>query len=1681
MAVRSWRVRMAHIRRTGALAVALAVILAGPALSVWSDFSPPTGTGAFYDLASPESLMTGPSVVSSRSPSADALNPAASGALQRTTLDLSYLGLAGFGAEPGYGSALNLGLAVPTPAGVVSGSARLISVPPALGSLDFGTVGSLNASFAKELYPRVSVGVGLSFLVGGSGGNPADWGLDLDLGLLHRAGDLAVFKDFAWGVTLRDLGKGYSPDPALTSFPAPFTLAAGMSFDLVQASWVTWGFAADLSFPSFQNVRLDGSTTLGIRDTVFLNLSGHFDLHEVVGTFTTPVTPSPRVPPIAFGLDVRFRTNTKREVKLLKATERGWNRSQLDVELGAAPLQNGIWGLGLGLNLALGEIDRMGPALTLTAEETTYLSPAIPGTADELTLPVGISDQRYVTGYDLAISNEQGTTVRTIGRAEERSNRFLDRLTYVQRQIPLPSAITWDGKDDGGAFVPDGTFSYRLRAVDDNGNSSETAPLKVVVDNTPPAAQVSAEYLLFSPNEDGNKDLLPLIQSGSTEDLWVATVTDAAGSVVREWRLQSAAPQPLSWDGQTTDGVLAPDGTYAYHLTSTDRAGNSTTVDLPGIEINTRPTPVGPPIIDKAFFSPNGDGVNDTVVISLDVPVTTGIESWSLVVRDSTKRAVRTYTGLRTIAATVEMDGKDDRGRTLPEGEYVAELAVLYLSGNSPQASSSPFTVDLTPPSVTVKADYDLFSPNGDGKRDEVTIFQESSDEVQWVGEVTDASRAVVYSVVWRGRVDPKLVWNGRGPEGQLLPDGTYRYVVRATDRAGNSGRSEVVTVTLDTEETQVFLSTDLSHFSPNADRVKDRIRIIPQPKVTEGIREYTLKLTDAAGAVVRSYSGRASAPEPVSWDGLSDDGRRVPDGSYRAEFHIAYLKGDEHTVKVGPFVVDTVAPSVDVVVDDVLFSPDADNRKDTLTIRQSSSEEDLWEALIRDGTGKTVRSFYWKARVSDTFWDGRDDVGNKVADGLYTYRIWATDKAGNTVAKEVANLEIDTRPTPVYVSVQLPAFSPNSDGVKDEQTAKLVLGLKDGIKAWKLDFRHAQAGLQRSFSSAQAIPAQVVWDGRRENGSPAPEGTYQATLEVEYLKGNLPSATTAPFILDVTPPKVVQSVSPADFSPDEDGTNDLLSIVTSVEDISPIDRWSMRIIDPQAAVFATYAGSGTPTARLSWDGVSPAGKRAQNAATYRLQAAVEDTAGNASSTQLAFQVTVRLPFAQVTPPAGRLIVSPDGDGFKDTLLIRQQSSSERSWTGEIRDGSGRVIRSYTWSGVATDLVWDGKDAAGQTAQDGLYTYTLRAPKRADVTPEARVGDIRVDNRRTLIVLNVSAGRFSPNADGKADTMDIGIFPSLAEGVSTWKLEMTGDASGVQRTFAGTGTPPATLRWDGRNESGQTAPDGSYRAALSMEYEKGNRPSERSSAFVLDVTPPKVVLTVSPRPFSPDDDGVDDILTLGLLAEDVGRVTSWSLKILEPTEQVFIDFSGASAPPERIVWDGLSRKRELVQAATDYPVVVTVEDDVGNVATLRDAIPVDVLVIREGDRLKIRISSITFPPNSPDLGKVDDQEKSDRNTKTLKRIAEILNKFSTYRIRVEGHANSVYYYDAARARREQEEELLPLSKLRAEAVKAVLVRNGVREDRMSTVGLGGAEPVVTFSDQTNNWKNRRVEFVLTER
>jgi outer membrane protein OmpA-like peptidoglycan-associated protein len=265
----------------------------------------------------------------------------------------------------------------------------------------------------------------------------------------------------------------------------------------------------------------------------------------------------------------------------------------------------------------------------------------------------------------------------------------------------------------------------------------------------------------------------------------------------------------------------------------------------------------------------------------------------------------------------------------------------------------------------------------------------------------------------------------------------------------------------------------------------------------------------------------------------------------------------------------------------------------------------------------------------------------------------------------------------------------------------------------------------------------------------------------------------------------------------------------------------------------------------------------------------------------------------------------------------------------------------------------------------------------------------------------------------------------------------------------------------------------------------------RASPVTVDISGPELGFRSTPEYFSPDNDGVDDDLFMYLTARDESPLANWSLEIWEvvinsqgreTSRKSFYRIEGRGPPSERLIWDGRSSWGELVQAATDYPFTFKAEDVLGNASSMEGKIGVDVLVIRDGDRLKIQVPSIVFRANAADFNGLA-QDIGDNNNRILRRIAEILNKFRDYKITVEGHANPTTPPNTQARRNEEngsagEIGLQPLSENRAKATVDFLVGFGVNRSRLSSIGMGGTKPVIRFEDRDNWWKNRRVEFIL---
>lgn len=1332
----------------------LLMLAAFAPIAAFGQYLPPSGTGSFNNYLSPTLLSGGGSVTSQESPQSDSINPAAAGAKQRVTLDASYLGLVGTQTGEGWqGHIANLGITIPTKVGVFSGSGHFMS--SALSEVDLGTVGELNASFAKQIYPDLLVGAGLHFLLGTNVGT--DWGLSGDLGFLAFPGQTGFMKNFRWGIVMQGLGKGFAPVPGVSGYPPAFTPVVGAAFDVVDNSTFRIGFSGDLGFPEFQDVSVNLGTKITFRNNLSLSVSEGADLQSLLNPGSRPNRSY--IP--AVGLTYSFSTNLGSSSRFLQ--EHGWNRTTLNTEVSAAPMPGGAWAFGTGINAPLGVVDRTPPTIVVDYPKPAWISPNNDGVQDYIQFPIRITDDRYVAGYRLDIYNDKGDLVRQIQNALKppatRDFRTaVDQLLSVKSGIPVPPTLRWGGLDNNGKVVPDGTYTFKIQAWDDNGNMATSPTYTVHVKNTPPEVsvkQLTGDQLIFAPNSTSTKNSLAITQSGSVENLWKGEITNADGTVVRTLEWKDSAPKSFVWDGKANDGSYVPNGVYNYRLSATDLAGNRGSGSLDNIIVDTQATPVSLGI-EYSYFSPNGDGVKDLDTLKLNVPVQTGIKSWSLVITNSSGREVRSFSGTGSVPAKLVFDGRSNDGAPLPEGAYVAHLAIDYVNGNQPTADSAPMTIQLTPPKASITENYTIFSPVGNGDKNTITFYQDTTTAELWKGEIKNAKGDVVKSYSWRGTADTKVVWDGHGDNGLLVPDGTYSYRLVGNDRAGNVGRSNTLSFEINTQNTPVFLSAEYPAFSPNGPR--NSMGLYPQVRGQEGIHSYQLDIVTADGKVVRTFSGTGKLPPSFQWEGLTNHGTPANDGTYQGILHVVYQNGNKRSAPSPSFILDTKFPSVSATANWTLFDPTSGSARPTITITNRTSNEPLWEADILDSSGSIVRQDFWKGTAGPFVWDGKDMQGNMVPDGTYSYQISATNIAGNTTRAVIRNIVVDTRPTPVFVTASAPGFSPNGDGIDDTITFSTVENQQSGVDRWELKILDAEGKAVRSFSGGSQLPTSITWDGKNESGSVSADGLYTAEYQVFYAKGAEPISKTTPVILDARGPQVHVSVGPLPFAPDNTGSSNELHIKTQVSDLAPIKAWSIDIFDPKDHPFKTLSGTGAPS---------------------------------------------------------------------------------------------------------SDITWDGK------ANDG----------------------------------------------------------------------------------------------------------------------------------------------------------------------------------------------------------------ELVSSAEDYTYRMTVTDEFGNRTVVGGTIPIDVLVIQEGNQLRIRIPSIIFAPDSAALD-TSSSEIQAKNAQILNRLAEILKKYYMYNIRIEGFAVSVYWYDPVKARQEQQDVLIPLSKARAETVKKALVERGIDPARMTTVGLGSENPVVPNSDLQNRWKNRRVEFIL---
>ena len=313
---------------------------------------------------------------------------------------------------------------------------------------------------------------------------------------------------------------------------------------------------------------------------------------------------------------------------------------------------------------------------------------------------------------------------------------------------------------------------------------------KFITDTIPP--QITASTLssgLVSPNGDGRLDTVTvrLTVTGLVEYGWLVEpfFDGIAGPAVAS----GSAPghgAAYTWDGKAADGSGLPDGPYRITIWTADASNNRAqvqeivTLDVTPAVVRSSASPV--------WFSPDGDRRADATTLRM-----TADSTFSGVARviTTTGLTVRRWTFSQSQAGAWAWDGRDSRGRFVPDSTYLFRVAGTDPAGNQTVAD------------ISVRVDRTIRSPRWSSpafrpkalQRDRLTFSLSRSAVVT----VRIYGGTTLVRTIWTDRTLAAglhgWTWDGRSSSGARVAAGTYVAIVDGTSRIGPSRMTRTVTV----------------------------------------------------------------------------------------------------------------------------------------------------------------------------------------------------------------------------------------------------------------------------------------------------------------------------------------------------------------------------------------------------------------------------------------------------------------------------------------------------------------------------------------------------------------------------------------------------------------------------------------------------------------------------------------------------------------------------------------------------------------------------------------------------------------------------------------------------------------------------------------------------------------------
>ncbi|MEX2237495.1 MAG: Ig-like domain-containing protein [Dehalococcoidia bacterium] len=650
----------------------------------------------------------------------------------------------------------------------------------------------------------------------------------------------------------------------------------------------------------------------------------------------------------------------------------------------------------------------------------------------------------------------------------------------------------------------DGGYTLKTRARDVAGNLESTAAATFTIDTSSPAAPSTPDLTATTDTGSSNTDDI------TQDDTPSFRGTAEPNSTVELFKGgTSLGTTAVNSAGVWTFDVTSPaldEGVNSITAKAKDAAGNispasasiSVTVDLTGPD-------------SPALTAPTDGAATSDQTPTFDWEAVTGAVSYDLLVDNNSD-----FSSV-TILQSAMVETEFTPGGNLSEDTYYWKVLARDSAGNvSAFSSTRTVTVDVTSPAVPT-----LVSPiDGASTNDQTPGFDWNA-----------VSGAVSYDLLVDNNADfntPEITRSGETdsdftPTIDLAP-GMYRWKVRATDAAGNTGLYSdpfIFTIDISVPTSTITFPVDGSTF--NAPTYTDACNIDT---------DEVCGTADAVGgtAIVLVEVSLKRNSDNQYWDGDSFDSAALfvgasgttswiytlalpPDGSYTLSSRATDAAGNVESTAVATFTIDTVAPA----------APSLDSPAEGAGTNDPTPNLDwsdvagaaTYDVLVDDNADFSSPEVHESGLGSSAF------TTASLLDGSYNWKVRARDVAGNIGPfSSVGTFTVDTA-APAAPTLQAPAdSSATADSTPafdwgDEATDAASYSLQiDDNNAFSSPF--TKAGLTPSSYTLAA-------------GEALADGAYFWRVMAIDATGNISTSAVRTFTVDTTGPPAVTLLTPID------------------------------------------------------------------------------------------------------------------------------------------------------------------------------------------------------------------------------------------------------------------------------------------------------------------------------------------------------------------------------------------------------------------------------------------------------------------------------------------------------------------------------------------------------------------------